>query len=179
MAEGQIKTEPSKEPSCLPVTKDAVQRALREIADDPTRVMLEESEILARNPELQSLIFASIKTYGVHEGPFLEGALFTHRIIRTQADIPIVSTQDKAIYLKDSIDDLESINKTDPKGTMDALVTNRAKQLGQEDPELDRGLQELFKYRDGKTHLYAGAIATYFPIKQIVQGIELARKLGF
>ncbi|MBF8249806.1 MAG: hypothetical protein HW400_407 [Candidatus Levybacteria bacterium] len=180
MAEKQ--TEQFKEVACLPIKKESVKLTIKEIETDPHGMMLKENLILSKNLGLQTLIFAGIEAYATDKTQAMEAALFTHKFIRTQAElnstsIPHITSEERDIYLNGFKRTL-GLFLSNQGNSLTSFIEERVELMKKEDRQLGAGLREIFKYRAGRIPLHAGAISAYFPIRQIVQGIKLERKLG-
>lgn len=173
-----------KEITAFPVTKEACERVISEIGDNADRVMMEEGTILASgNPELHFLIDTNIKANQANAPTLIEGALWTHRMLRAQAEmrgtgLPKISRDLSMTYLTDQLEELKQMQLTLPDSGPSALVTKQVEQMTIEEPELAKGLKELFKYRAGKSHLYVGVVSVYVPLSKAIRGRQLGKSLG-
>lgn len=172
------------EGSILPVSKESVDKALAEIVLDPTRALVHEKAIVGQqNPALfDSLTFFEDKL--LSEGSkanyfdFMEGAYWTHKILRMQAEacgkeLPQISLDLISAYARDAI---QRGNEQDEKKEV-VPYEERIKKMAEQDPEFVRAIKEFTKYRTSPVVFYNGVINVYTVIKDALQAEELARKL--
>jgi len=180
MAE-EARPEIVKEPSPLPVTKEAVERALKEIAQDPGKAMMEESNIIQlQNPEINLTLHNKLQSLPGEQRAYIEGALWTHRILRTQAELngvnlPRIAPNVGEVYLRDCIDEIRS---TGVSQTVDDYNRKLGERVIAEEPELGNAIQEITKYRPAKESIYGGVADVYFLIKRTLEAKELGKKFG-
>jgi hypothetical protein len=151
----------------LNVTRDTVQRSLREISDDPSRISLEEIDWLkAQNPEVLKFTSARGTALRMHLGPipssyWTEGAFWGHRIIRNQVEaagrqLPRVNEDQLLSYMQGQFNDF-GVNPTTISGglgqkTLDVFVR---------EPGLAEGFDKLTRYRIDRVVLCGGAAEIY------------------
>jgi len=179
-------SETSQETVCFPVTKEAADRALTGIAENPDRVMVEEGAVMqVENPELNLILMALGQSgqtgMGINMGVFSEGALWTYRILRSQAELngkalPKISEELARVTVQDQINSLREFEGKAPRGGFAPFIEEKMKEISSEEPELGRAIGELTKYRAGKIAFYNGAINVYLPIKKALRSAELGRK---
>jgi len=103
----QPDTEGPKESPLLPVTKEAEDRALAEIAKDPEQALAVEAMTMAgENPHLTRGLVAIARGHGVSTPAFTEAVMWTYRILREQAamqgnSVPVVSDDLMHIHMND------------------------------------------------------------------------------
>lgn len=131
-----------REISILPVTKEAADAALSQIALDPSKASLEEGALIETgNHQLNLLLHTRIGIGRIKPDEFIEGALWTHRILRTQAErrgnrLPEISRDLADAYLMDG---LERVRNTTVR--LDQDVQEQTNKLMSEEPELGQALQ--------------------------------------
>lgn len=173
--------------SCFPVTKDAVDQALAKISENPDRVAVETGALLqADNPDLNLMLMSLLQTgpRNMDQGPVIEGALWTYRILNEQAElngkrVPHVSRDVCTAHLHDVLETVKMQTSKDPNVNFGDLVTDKVKDAIKEEPYLQEALNELTKYRGMKSLFYQGVSNVLFPIKKSLESIELRRKLNF
>ena len=160
--------ETPQQTSFLPVTKEAAELALSEIAANPDRALMEEGTIIqTENPQLNQLLHLRIQAGVSNQNDYIEGALWTHRILRKQAEqgggkLPVISSKLTDDYLVDNLKRLE--NK--PEISIDQDSKEQAQRLTTEEPELGNALAEITKYKPSKGDFDFGAVDVYSVIKK-------------
>lgn len=173
-----------KETTVFPITKESADRTLSEIAEDPDRVLVEEGAILAMsNPDLNFLVGVGVRANQAVEPIYIEGALWTHRILRQQAEargtrLPRINRDLANAYLADRVEELKHQIELSPDSRTGDIAIRHFQELVKEEPELGTALNELFKYRAGKPHLYGGVVNVYIPISNAIKGRQLGKSLG-
>ncbi len=154
--------------SFLPVTKEAAELALSEIAANPNRALMEEGTIIqTENPQLNQLLHLRIQAGVSNQNDYIEGALWTHRILRKQAEqgggkLPVISSGLTDAYLVDNLERVESR----PEISIDQDSKEQAEKLMTEEPELGNALAEITKYRPSRGDFDFGATDVYFVVKK-------------
>ncbi|MBI2196111.1 hypothetical protein HYU45_00685 [Candidatus Daviesbacteria bacterium] len=177
----EAKPEAIKESSPLPVSKEAAEQALREIAQDPLKALKEERDILQnQNPVLSQALDTRYRTSPIEQLPYSQGALFTYRILRRQAELnginlPRVSSDATIIYVEDRIKELKSGNIDQTKAGYNRKLVER---VIAEEPELGNAIKEMTKYNPTKEIFYNGAADVYFLIKRTLEAKELGKRFG-
>lgn len=169
------------EKSILPVSKESVDNALEEIIQDPTRTMSREQALMKKqNPVLFDNLDDFAKKLG-SAGYFdlMEGACWTYKILRIQADtcgreLPQISPDLLLTYIHDNI---QYANEQSEKKEF-VPFEERVKKIATQDPEFGRAIKEFTKYRVIASGFYSGAIEVYDLIKNALQSEELARKFN-
>ena len=179
-------SETSQETVCFPVTKEAVDRALSGIAENPDRVMVEEGAVMqVENPELNLILMSLGQSFqtgmGINMVIFSEGALWTYRILRTQADLagkalPKISEELARVTVQDQINSIREFEGKSPRGDFEQFIEGTMKEISSQEPELGKAVGELTKYRAGKISFYHGVVNVYLPIKKALRSAELDRK---
>lgn len=170
-----------RESACFPVTKEAVDAALGAIAENPDRMLVQEGALLqVENPELNQGLLAAAAGLRVDRGNFSEGAVFTHRILRQQAEMrgeqmPVVTDAGWHAHMQGQIDEM---NAGDPHITIDARAIQKMQEIGAKDPEFGKAVDDLTKYRAGKPSFYNGVIHTYLPLKHAAEGQAMEKQFG-
>jgi hypothetical protein len=176
--------ERGREQSSFPLTKEAVDRGLTEIAENPDRVVIEEGELMQiQNPELNSGLMSVLNTFPVERGKFTEGALYTYRLLRKQADmrgerIPIVSNDIWTTHIHDQIEAIRTVGREDPNAGMFESSRQQMETISEQDPEFGRAIKEITKYSPRKDHFFHGVVNTYLPVRKALEAQELERKFG-
>lgn len=180
MSEQQQGTEQPREVFPFPVRREAVERALGEIAEDAGKAMMQEAGTLQfQNPAISTLLHSRMQVLS-DPIPYIEGALWTHRILRTQAElnggqIPKVSHEGAGVWLKNCVDELT-------KKGRDVSLDDFSRELGEnviaEEPELGKAIKEMTKYRPSKENFYSGSADVYFVLKKLLEARVLQKKLG-
>lgn len=172
------------ERSIFPVGKESVDKALAEIVSDPTKALVHEKAIMGQQSPalLNALTFYEDKL--LSEGSkanyfdFMEGAYWTHKILRMQAEtcgreLPQISLD---LILTNYRDSIQKANEQDEKKEV-VPYEEKIKKMTDQDPEFERAIKEFTKYRTSPTVFYNGVINVYTMVRDALQAEELARKL--
>ena len=160
----------------LPLTKESAEIALSEIAADPMKAVVEEGALIqANNPHLNLLLHTRIKVGIKNQFDFIEGALFTHKILRTQAErgggkLPVISPDLQHTYLVDAVDRVSNR----PSLSISQDWSEQIVSLRTEEPELGKVLEEITRYRPNKEDFNFGATEVYFIIRKAL----ISKRLG-
>lgn len=168
------------EKSILPVSKEAVDEALAEIAQDPQKVLVDEITTMERqNPPLATLVKSfSEKLDATSHWDYMEGAYWTHKILRKQAELcgrqfPTISPDLLKTFFRDTIQhNAEQKQKRKLMFSPEEIQKTIA-----QDPEFARAIREFTKYRYAALVFYLGVFDVYVPIKNAIEAEELAKKL--
>lgn len=186
MPEGIPNQEPDKlmEKSILPVSKDAVDKSLVEIAQNPLKVMIEEGRLIRlKNPALFDKLTLVKNTLGENDFSsyflFQEGASYTYRILRKQAEnlgtkLPVVSDDVVSTFFQEQIQYISEIKEEDRR----EYFAKQIERISIQDPEFGRAMKEFIRYRALPENFYFGAISVYLTIKNSLQAEELERKFN-
>lgn len=167
-----------QEAKIFPVSAEAVNTTLVEIAANPRATLLEEASLVAiEDPALDQLIGILDKIPPVDTQAFLEGALWTRRILKTQAGlsgvkIPTLTRDAGMSYLRSQ---LERVAGTGIK--QDDLIREDMDELRTQEPELLRARDEITKYRAETTSFDYGVLTTSRALKRVEEGQALASNL--
>lgn len=160
------------------VTKKTVEDVLSEVASDPEKVLLEEFSIIEdENPELLDAISVFCKSLPAPK-TFLEGVLWTHRILKVQAAInggkllPVTKEAFLA-YMGDLLEE------TTTGETLVEHGNGVLKRIETEEPELAAGLREVTRYRTDRGNFFSGAGIVYNIQRNIAESRRIGNDLGF
>lgn len=122
-----------------------------------------------------------IQTLKPDEGIFTEGALWTYKLLREQAEIlgervPIVSLEIWQAHMHDQIEATRKSAIKDPNAGKYDHAKHQVEEISARDPEFGRALKILTNYRVGHGHFYAGVINTYLPIKKTSESEQLEKR---
>jgi len=155
----EIGEEHPKELSCFPVTREATENALTEIAKNPGQEIMKEGSILqSEDTHLNQLILSLQQALGgVSASDHIQGALWTYKILRLQAEargvkLPKLTKELAHTYLIDRIQEAKG-GKSRPIGE---AFSTQAERMQIEDPELSRALNEITKYKPRKEFFMGG-----------------------
>lgn len=179
MSPEQIKVSP--ETICFPVTKEAVDKSLSSIAENPEGAHVEESFVMQfENPGLEYWLARELHdspNYGTEPMTCAEGVVFTYRVLREQANLngkvlPKISNEIYGVYIQDQIEFI----KEHPKGDLYLFAEEKMKEISNHEPEFARAVNEATEYTAAKTAFYLGVVSVYLPIKIALRSAELDRK---
>lgn len=164
----------------FPISKESVDKTLANIAEDPDKAIVEEQTIIEKeNPQLAHLLKSTASTLSSIPTVYLEGGLWTHKIIREQAGLrggklPTVSPNIAMGHLKDNVQTTTVMGKN-----VEDHFLKMKNEMEVNEPELARALLEMTKYRSNGKDFYEGAMNVYLPIKKTLDAQALEKKLGF
>ena len=157
------KPEIKKDPSLFPVSVEAISQALTEIEMNPGVAMIEEGEFLRlQNPTLNRALMINYQTNAYGDRSYIEGALWGHRIIRSQSKVNGTAlpklTEEAA---KAQID--ETIAKVKKMGrlTIADYYLMEATEIKKRDPEYGQTIRNLTKYRPEGWKMVGGLVDVY------------------
>ena len=165
------------EAKIFPISAEAINNGLSEIAADPRGTLLEEAHLVeTEDPELNNLFRIIEGLPGTDVKTFREGALWTRRLLKTQAKLTggsVPKLTDSAIdsYVKSQLD------RTKSGQTTSDFVKQGMEELKVSEPELFRGLQEITKYRPETTNFNEGALTAYRTVRRMEEGKVLSANL--
>jgi len=187
MTDGTVNPELSKTPETsklFPLTTQSVERSLTRISEDPESAFMNESKAMGLgNPTLSLGLKILIQTLKPDEGTFTEGALWTHKLLREQAEmlgekVPVMSPEIWRAHMHDQMEATrKSAIKNPNAGKYDHTI-QQIEEISAQDPEFGKALKILTKYRAGQEHFYAGAINTYLPIKKASESERLKKQFN-
>lgn len=169
-------TEKLKNTDCFPVTKEAVNRSLNSIAQNPHKAITEEFDIADQeNPEILPIIDVLNKALLINESDSIEGGMWVHKILRTQAimrgrKLPIVSPEQFMSHVQDVTEELGDDE------IVDKIIAEEFKKLSTQEPELGKGLEEIGRYRGNRESFYYGATHVYKLFRKASQVKQLKRQ---
>lgn len=182
MPEGIQNQEQVKQPekSILPVSREAVDEALAEISYAPQEALVEEQALMERqNPFLAGDIntFAG-KLDKANYWDYLEGAHWTYRILRKQAEmcgrqLPQISHTQLSTLYRNHIQ--RSNEEEQNKRKEPVLLSEKFKKIAGQDREFLRAMGEFTKYSVAPLAFYLGVTDVYKPIKDALNIAELTR----
>lgn len=181
-------SEPAREKPIFPVTREAVDRSLGEIAQDPNAAMTNE---LSRLTADNRVVSAGLNEYidsvqrvpqmGMGEQDLMEGMCLAHRILRTQAEmsgrtLPAI-TEDQ--WVAHSASRFEALGKAVSRGEgMRTIVEGAMGEIAQGDPQFAEAVQEFGKYRVGRIGVMNGAIEVYRPFQSAVEAQAMEAQIS-
>jgi hypothetical protein len=175
----EVGPEQPKEVSCFPVTKEVADRTLAEIAENPARALMQESGIFQmENPELNKSLHSMVAVLPDSlKREYIEGALWTYRLLRTQVEqrggkLPKISEQLCMSRFADNIELSESGE------SLSDSFKKQGKNLASMEPELGAALEKITRYRPDKSSLIGGATEVYFTIKKALKTKALEEQWG-
>lgn len=168
----------------LPVSKESVDAALLEIAQDPKKALADEGVIMEKqNPllftELESFKEVAVR-WGFYYSDYVRGAYWTHKILRKQAEmcgrqLPTISLDLLDSFSRDSTQhNIEQEEKKKPTAIQEELQQTTA-----QDYEFTRAIEELIKYKSSSSAFCLGALDVYGPMRNALQSEELNKTLKF
>ncbi len=166
--------------SFLPVTEKAVNQALMEISFDPDAAIILEAGIIERqNPELNLTLNMRLQDV-TNSKTYIEGALFTHAILRWQANLngtslPRVTAPVATQYERDRIRDIQ---RTDVNMSIEEEWEILKNRMFKQEPNLQRAVEELTKYRPGRIDFFGASAEVYLLLKATQETQDLRRKLS-
>jgi hypothetical protein len=173
---------------CFPVTKEAADKALLRIAEDPLRMQILNAKILKiENPRLHSGLIRAEKFFEpvIQKEAFSDGAVFAYIILKEQAilkekKIPEVSNDVVDAHTQDEITLANNLSdKKFPRASGAFETTNlRMEEISKQDPEFWRAIRELTKYRTDQNSFRHGAVFTYSSIRKMEEAQELGKKFN-
>jgi hypothetical protein len=182
------RVESSKDATCFPVTKEAVDKTLSKIAEDPVKVTIEDSTLLQiENPELNLGLMSIRSVFKSHcsEESFSEGAVWTYKILKEQAmlrgkKVPKVSKTIINTHMQDEMAFITNLMHKKAPSTRGIFEGTwlRMEEISQKDMEFGKAIKELVKYRTDKDGFYHGVISTYLPFKRMEEAQKLENKFN-
>lgn len=169
------------EKSILPVSKESVDKALEEIAQDPTRAMSREQTLMKKQ---NTTLFANLDDFAKrldNAGYFdcMAGVCWAYKILRIQAEtcgreLPQISPDLLLTYGHDYI---QYANEQSEKNKF-VSFEERVEKIATQDPEFGRAIKEFTKYRVAASGFYSGAIEVYDLVKNALHSEELAKNFN-
>jgi len=147
MTEKESHIEVQQETHFLPITEGIVTIVLADIAEDPERAIREEEKsIEGTNQTLMRALTRTMIQQDHTSSAYTDGALFAHKLLRTQAEargvsLPFVPTDTLDAHLRDVEELLTGKHLTRSGLGKEQLTTS-----GTTDPYFERGITELAKY---------------------------------
>lgn len=154
---------------CFPVSEAAKMKSYQIVKSGARLAFLSESRIFTyHNVNLSSKLLDLARTYSPPENSlnFLRGFIFTHLILRTQAEmnkthLPVITEEQRIEYYR------ESTHLTREKDIND-IDYRRYNQLRVEEAELGEFIETLGRFIPGKIYLQKGATELYYIYKKFV-----------
>lgn len=188
MPEPPRETQP-RESFIFPISKEAVDKTLKRIEEDPEKALTDEALAVKNNPELGIRLQAHFTAHeevipnelmgDLASNSFMAGAYYGHAFIREQAtqrgvEFPVFPEGFNRIH-KSSI--LEEFEKDDHFSILRYMQANWDK-LQEEEPELARGMREIARYSPYRILIYGGAGEVYRMFKGYSEAQKLEAKFG-
>lgn len=161
----------------LPITADTAKLVLLEAGVDPDGVVNGEwGYVKFYNPSLRQFLIETSRLIPWGR-EYIEGAMFTHRILRHQAvsnggQLPLLSDDLVMAYFQDVKENSR------PDIVLEDLYRKWAVMLSFADWELGGVLTKLTKYRPNKVFIYGGANDVYSLFRKHLEGKRLEESLG-
>jgi hypothetical protein len=171
----ELIAKPGINKNLFPVTRNAVDLALGEIALDACRAADNEGELIKdRNVYLNQLVRIRAQIIEELISDYREGVMWTHMIIRQQAElcgnsVPVLSHDTAKAYLHERT--VQAVEK--PQLTME-YYQEGLDRIASRDLEFGRAVDEVTKYRTEKDGLIVGMVEVYL----LLQRADSIRSMG-
>jgi hypothetical protein len=165
----------------FPLGRNAVDKALKEIAQNPKNEMIKEEAYMEHyDPELLAFLEGFQNSTEVKGFDFMEGACWTYKILRIQADtcnkkLPQVSFDLLETHSRDGI---QNQNERTIKQLEPLAIEEKMEKIATQDVEFERAIKEFTKYKVFPTVFNFGATEVYSLMKKSLETKELERKFS-